>query len=223
MNCVKAGLWLFFLTLLGCSSAPRQDSDTPAENTPAPAFNAALPAGPITTSPYLDSPSPSVSREQRALFAQALEQMQQKSWSQARQSLQTLVAEAPELSAPWLNLAIVWIALNEPGQARAALERSLAANPLNVDAYNRLGALERSEGHFQAAEKLYQQALAVWPHSVDSHKNLGMLYDLYLGQWPDALLHYQAAQYLIEQSTGAPDQQLAGWIVDLERRMQQGQ
>lgn len=215
------------ILLSACATAP-QPANKPVQpessdvGTASTAFNAVLPAGPITVNLYLDSPAPAPSRALRGDFAEALAHMDNQRWSQARQALQAIVATEPNLSTPWLNLGIVWVELNEPDQARAAFERALASNPLNVDAYNRLAALERREGQFSEAEKLYQDALAVWPHSVASHKNLGVLYDLYLGNWPQALLHYEAAQYIVEQTKGEPDRQLAGWIIDLQRRIAAG-
>lgn len=233
MNCVnpqnRLRLWwlapvLTTCLLAGCATAPDPAPQSPGdtEETDSKAFNAVLPAGPITSNPYRDSATPPVGKQVRRDFAKALEQMDNERWSQARQTLQTIVAQAPELTAPWLNLGIVWVALNEPGQARAAFERALASNPLNVDAYNHLAALERRQGQFAEAEQLYQDALAVWPHSVATHKNLGILYDIYLGRWPQALLHYEAAQYITEQTQGQPDQTLAGWIIDLQRRIAAG-
>ncbi len=214
------------LMLVGCSSAPEKapaPEPTLAESA-APEFdNPALPAGPIIRNPYLESPSPKVSAEVANAFARAQRQMQNQQWSGARQTLQQLVVQAPELSGPWLNLGIVWVQLNEPGQARAAFERALAANPLNVDAYNHLGALERREGNFTQAQNNYEQALKVWPHSVAAHKNLGILLDIYTGDWPQALVHYQAAQIITEQTQGEPDATLNGWIIDLQRRIKAGE
>ncbi|MDO3381511.1 tetratricopeptide repeat protein [Gilvimarinus algae] len=217
---------LMLAWLAGCSSTPPEPqapTGEPEAGQPQGPFNAALPPGPVTLNPYLETPAPKVDSATRQRFDQAREQMQRQQWSEARQSLQNLVAEAPELSGPWLNLGIVWVQLNEPGQARAAFSRALAANPLNVDAYNHLAALERREGHFDEARTLYQQALAVWPHSIATHKNLGILLDIYLGEWDEALLHYEAAQYLTEQREGAADATLAGWIIDLKRRMAAGE
>ncbi|MDO3384620.1 tetratricopeptide repeat protein [Gilvimarinus sp. SDUM040013] len=228
MNCINSLHSLALATIVtclfaGCATTPEPEPASETQQADATStFIAALPPGPVTLNPYLDTPGPKVSRALRNDFATALGYMDDQNWSQARQALQAIVANAPELSAAWLNLGVVWVKLNEPGQAKAAFGRSLAANPLNVDAYNHLAALERREGRFDEAEKLYQDALAVWPHSVDSHKNLGILYDLYLGNWPQALLHYQAAQHIIEQTQGEPDRELAGWIIDLQRRIAAG-
>jgi len=222
--------WLWSVcmaVLVGCASQPSapppsdtlvDDSGAAPEQRPA-----LLPPGPITQNPYLSAPSFEVSASARAAFARAGQQMSRQRWGDARHTLQALVAEAPDLSGPWLNLGIVWLQLDKPGQARAAFERALAANPLNVDAYNQLAALERRAGEFAKAETLYNQALSVWPHSADSHCNQGILYDLYLGRWPEALAHYEACRYLREQETGAPDHTVNGWIIDLKRRIAQRQ
>lgn len=209
--------------LMGCASpkpeltVAAETSEQAAENTaPVPAL---LPPGPITLNPYLTVPEPAVSASARAEFKRARKQMSQQRWGDARHTLQALVAESPDLSGPWLNLGIVWLHREKPGQARAAFERALAANSLNVDAYNQLAALERRTGNFAKADSLYTQALSVWPHSADTHCNQGILYDLYLGRWPDALAHYEACRYLREQQTGVIDNTVNGWIIDLQRRI----
>jgi tetratricopeptide (TPR) repeat protein len=221
-------LWAITLAgLIGCANQPDEPppeaattetvvAEKVAEPSQVPAI---LPPGPITQNPYLTTPAPAVTAQARTGFARAEQQMRQQRWGDARHTLQALVAELPNLSGPWLNLGIVWLHLDKPGQARAAFERALAANSLNVDAYNQLAALERRAGNFAQADSLYNQALMVWPHSADTHCNLGMLYDLYLGRWSDALAHYEACGYLREQSTGAPDNTVKGWIIDLQRRI----
>lgn len=213
------------LGLFGCASQTLEPVSEPAAPEPSAKINEAepapaiLPSGPITQNPYLTQPAPEVSASDRAEFDRAREQMQQQQWGDARHTLQALVAQSPNLSGPWLNLGIVWLHLDKPGQARAAFERALAANPLNVDAYNQLAALERRAGDFTKAESLYRDALSVWPHSADAHCNQGILYDLYMGRWSDALAHYQACAYLREQQNGTVDNTVNGWIIDLQRRI----
>ncbi|WP_049723163.1 tetratricopeptide repeat protein [Gilvimarinus polysaccharolyticus] len=232
MRFVKAAavqwlLWVIMaIGLIGCASQPSAPPTHPddaeivagqvAEPAPVPAL---LPSGSITQNPYLTAPAPAISAQTQTQFKRARKQMDQQQWGEARHTLQTLVAQSPNLSGPWLNLGIVWLHLEAPGQARAAFERALAANALNVDAYNQLAALERRAGDFAKADALYADALSVWPHSADTHCNRGILYDLYMGRWPDALAHYQACRYLREQQTGAVDNTVNGWVIDLERRI----
>ena len=103
-------------------------------------------------------------------------------------------------------------------KADQAFTRAIAVNANNLAAYNQLAIMKREAGQFSAAEALYQQALRVWPFHPESHKNLGILYDLYLGKGALALQHYQAYQQLLAE----PDRQVNGWIIDLERRLAQG-
>lgn len=223
-------LWAsLLLGLVGCASQPPElaatapgeinltdDLNAGAEAAPRPEI---LPPGPMTQPPYLTAPAPAISPEARETFNRAREHMRAQRWGDARHTLQALVVEAPNVSGPWLNLGIVWLRLDEPGQARAAFERALAANSLNVDAYNQLAALERRAGNFAKADSLYSEALTVWPYSADTHCNQGMLYDLYMGRWPEALAHYEACGYLREQQSGELDNTVNGWIIDLKRRI----
>src|SRR5690606_873070 len=103
----------------------------------------------------------------------------------------------------------------ETEKAAQAFTQAIAANANNLDAYNQLGILKREAGDFTGAEEQYQQALAIWPFHPASHRNLGILYDLYMGRGEEALRHYQAYQQLLPE----PDKVVNGWIVDLERRI----
>ena len=101
-------------------------------------------------------------------------------------------------------------------QAQQAFAQAIAANGKNLDAYNQLAVVKREQGDFAGAEGLYLQALEVWPQHAASHRNIGILYDLYLGQFDKALLHFESYQQLQQE----PDRQIAGWIIDLKRRLQ---
>ncbi len=96
-------------------------------------------------------------------------------------------------------------------ETATADERSLQGKvkELNLDAI----AL-REMGDFGAALESYQQALDRSPDDALTHRNIGILYDLYLGKPGKALYHYGRYQALISTE----DRAVAGWIVDLERR-----
>lgn len=133
----------------------------------------------------------------------------------AASELQELTVNWPELSGLWLNLGIVQGRAGDGAAAEESLRQAIAANDNNVFAWNQLAALLRDAGRFDEAEQNYRAALQRWPAYGDAHRNLGILYDLYLQQPQKALEHYRTAQELREE----PDRQLAGWIVDLERRL----
>jgi len=161
---------------------------------------------------------PAIDQQAQALFGTALIAMSKQQWAQAEAQLQRINREYPRLSGPYLNLGLVYRAQGEADKAEQAFTRAIAVNANNLAAYNQLAIMKREAGQFSAAETLYQQALVVWPFHPESHKNLGILYDLYLGRGALALQHYQAYQQLLDE----PDRQVNGWIIDLERRLAQG-
>lgn len=151
----------------------------------------------------------------RQVFSQAVDAIKNEQWQTAEVLLQQLTAEQPTLSGPFVNLGIVYHKTNRPEQAEQAFNQAITVNSLNLEAYNQLALLKREQGDFKAAEQNYLAALQVWPKHAMSHRNLGILYDLYMGQWAKALQQFQIYQYL----AGGDDKLMAGWIIDLRRRV----
>lgn len=176
-----------------------------------------LPPGPVLPNPYLLT-KPKVSDQVDANFRDAIAAIQQKNWSHAETVLQQLATANPTLSGVQLNLGLVYRGKGELDKAADAFNRAITINAKNVDAYTQLAVLKREAGDFAAAESLYQRALAVWPFYPEGHKNLAILYELYLGKPEQALPHYQAYQQLLP----APDKQVDSWIADLQRRLNGG-
>ena len=164
--------------------------------------------------PYLAQPGNVPAAADKAL-ANARALFQQQQFAEAEAELLKTVAEWPQLSGAWLNLAKVQLKLQQAEDAERSLRQAVAVNENNVFAWNTLGVLLRDEGRFEEAEKAYQAALQRWPDFISAHRNLGILFDLYLHQPERALHHYREAQALLTEE----DRVLAGWIVDLERRM----
>ncbi|MBR9911059.1 MAG: tetratricopeptide repeat protein [Gammaproteobacteria bacterium] len=167
-----------------------------------------------SANPYLLDP-PAVPAAARAEFAAALQSLREKDYQLAEARLLQLTQAYPQLSGPWLNLGLLYRDSERNQQAAAALQQALAVNPNNLEAYNQLAILKRQRGDFAAAQADYQAALAIWPQHAASHRNLGILYEIYLGQLPAALHHYQ--QYLLLQA--GEDAEVQAWVVDLQRRV----
>lgn len=176
-----------------------------------------LPAGPVTPNPYLQNPQ-KLSEQVEVNFHDAVASMQQKNWDHAEAVLKQLAEKNPKLSGVYLNLGIVYRNKGDTEKAAAEFNRAISANLKNVDAYNQLAVLKREAGDFNAAEVLYQKALGVWPYYPEGHKNIAILYDLYLGKPEQALPHYQAYQQLLS----SPDKQVDSWVADLQRRLNNG-
>ena len=218
MRSTSAWLLALLLVLTACSSGPKKaeipDAEQVATDETGQPQSPLLPPGPATPNPYLAT-KPSINRQAQQLFNDAIAAMAKKQWPQAENLLTRVTTQYPNLSGAYLNLGLVYQAKGELDKAEQALNQAVAANANNLDAYNQLGILKREAGDFAAAEEQYKKALAIWPFHPASHRNLGILHDLYMGKSEQALQHYQAYQQLLPE----PDKLVNGWIVDLERRL----
>ncbi len=151
-------------------------------------------------------------------FEEALLSLRQGDLEQALQQFQSLAEAHPELAGPMTNIGIIHLKQKDPVAAEKALREALSRNPESAPAHNHLGVALRQQGRFQEAEQAYQQALQLEPVYLLAHRNLGILYDLYLAEPAKALEQYRLCQQLAE----APNQEIEGWILDLERRVDGG-
>lgn len=220
MKFIKYVLIIFFIAgiLQACSSSsPKNKKSAKAGDnavTLAAAGESILPAGPITPNPYLQN-KPAINNAAAQQFSNATRAMRNKEWAQAEALLQQIVAQHKNFSGAWLNLGLVYHAQKDNKRAEQAFIQAISANHLNLDAYNQLAILQREQGRFNEAEINYKKALTVWPFHAESHKNIGILYDLYLGKNAEALAHFEAYRQL----RGDNDKQVIGWIADLQRRL----
>jgi len=145
----------------------------------------------------------------------ALAALHAQDWLKAERELQQLVHDYPAYPGPHVNLAIVYLHDGRRDEARAALDRALAIAPGNAAANNQLGILLRNEGKFEEAERAYRRALDSDPSYALAHYNLGVLLDVYLRRGAEAIEQYEAYQ----SSLGEPDKTVAGWLIDLRRRV----
>ncbi|GAA5442973.1 hypothetical protein Misp06_01149 [Microbulbifer sp. NBRC 101763] len=196
---------LILATLSACGSLPlgknAQQKDASIEHV-------------ITENPYL-ADAKRVPKEASVAMAQAHESFKNGDSSTAVQQLQQVIERWPELSGPWLNLGIVQQKSEQAENAENSFRKAIEVNDGNVFAWNQLAALLRDAGRFEEAEQCYLQALNLWPDFSDAHRNLGILYDLYLNRPEEALQQYRLAQSSREQE----DKLLGAWILELERRL----
>lgn len=191
-----------------------ESSASTATGSASPVASSILPVGPRTPNPYSQNVQ-KYSEQVEVNFQDAANAMQQKNWSRAESLLTSLAEKNPQLSGVHLNLGIVYKAKGDSEKAAAEFNRAITANGKNVEAYNHLAVLKREAGDFADAETLYQKALTIWPFYPEGHKNIAILYDLYLGKPEQALPHYLAYQQLLP----TPDKQLDSWIAELQRRL----
>ena len=211
-------IWLGTLSFLAvvlssCGSVvDKSSSDTSTEEVAEGAEEIRRVASP---NPYLAS-APRVSQQAINRFNSGISAMESGNWSEAELIFQELTVTEPGLSGPWVNLGTIYYQAEDFDKAESAWNQAIEINSLNFDAYNQLAILKREQGEFDEAEAIYLNSLAKWPDNAEAHRNLGILYDLYMGQWVEALNEYQECADLSEE----PSRQLRGWIVDMERRIQ---
>lgn len=150
--------------------------------------------------------------EQQQQFMQAKQLMQQQKYQQALVPLQTIVAVTADFAGVWYNLALCQWQLQQTSQAEYSLQQALIAQPKFSASLNLLGILAREQGQFGQAEQYWLQAIQL-SDAADSHKNLGILYELYLNQLAKAQTHYQH-YYELSQ-----DPQAKLWLALIERQL----
>lgn len=174
---------------------------------------AAVPA-PAPVDPYLTNRR-SVSREANLRFERANRAMATQDWPAAIVELEWLVETQADLSGPPLNLALVYQQLGELENAEHFYRQALRNNHNNLVAYNQYAIFLREQGRFEEAAQTYRQALDIWEPHAQTHRNIGVLYDLYMGDQALALQHFYRYQAL----SHTQDKVVAGWIADLNRQL----
>ncbi|WP_371374348.1 tetratricopeptide repeat protein [Thalassotalea aquiviva] len=153
----------------------------------------------------------------RAQIHLAIRHKQQGKLEQAEQLFTRLIAQNPNLSGLYVHLGDIKKRQDKRNDALGFYQQAVRVNGLNYVAQNRLATLYRQTGDFSLAKQHYLLALKSWPDYALAHRNLGILYDLYLQQKTQALAHYK--RYLdlsVEQ-----DKSVQYWIKDLSRQLKQ--
>ena len=153
----------------------------------------------------------------------------------AASQFEEFLVSYPGYSAAYVNLAIIYEELERPDDADAMLEKAKDLIPGYVKALNQEGLIKRRRGDFQGAQQAWLEAVDSDPEFADGWYNLGVLYDIYLRDYPAAIQAYERYQelYIDEQLqpggelaadiVAEPDKQVVGWIADVERRIDQSQ
>ncbi len=123
--------------------------------------------------------------------------------------------DAPDKPYVFTNLGLAYFKLQELDLAEQAFKQAIARDSKDAVAHNHLGILQRQRGQFEDALDRYQRAIEIDSDYASAHLNLGILFDIYLQDLEQALRQYQKYQAL----TSEEDSQVAGWIVDIQRRL----
>ena len=149
----------------------------------------------------------------RDAYATALQQLQTGATRQGISTLESVVEQAPQITAPHINLGIAYAEVGEFDKAQTSLQHALILTPEHPVALNELGIVYRRTGQLQLARDSYEAALQVMPSYHYAQRNLAVLCDLFLQDLDCALQNYTAYQQAFPD-----DRQVAVWIADLQRR-----
>jgi Tfp pilus assembly protein PilF len=161
----------------------------------------------ITEVPRMDEAS-------RRDFERAVARLNEQDYSKAIDLLKKVIDGSPEVTAPYVDIAIAYERIGESEQAEAHLKTALTLVPAHPVASNEYGLLCRKAGRFAEAREIYEKAAARFPEYYPIHRNLGILCDLYLNDPECALKHYE-----IYSEAKPEDRQVKLWIADLHARL----
>jgi len=123
---------------------------------------------------------------------------------------------SPEQAEEWSRKGKL---AHEQGDVEGAVEawqQAVQLNPADAVTVNNLALVLKQQDRFDEAASLLEKGVKASPATAELHYNLAVISELYLLDLDKALAHYQRYQTLVAEE----DKMVAGWIADLERRLQ---
>lgn len=218
------------LSLTACIAVP--DNPEPAETSqPAPAVAPAVELSPQESLArrlqqsidHYQQNKKSFLPDQQTVFNRAIDLFATGEAKQAESVLVSIINAPGIPSAAWVLQGDIAAQQGDTSAAISAYHTAITSNPFNYFALNRLGYQYREKGQFDTANDFYKQAINAWPGYASAYYNAGILNDLYLGDRPAAIEHYQ--QYLAlakyPQNGNVNEKlirQVERWIADVEQQ-----
>jgi tetratricopeptide (TPR) repeat protein len=152
-------------------------------------------------------------------FQEAVAAAGQGNADRASSEFAALAEAAPAFAGPPLNLGIMMALRGNWAASETALVEASRRHPGSAVAFAELGVVYRQLGRFVDSEHAYEQALALDSNLPRTHRNFGVLLDLYMQKPADALTQYESSLTL----AGGEDKQMSAWIAELKQRLGSGQ
>ena len=206
--------WLLLIVLLGVAACGTKTPSVPAPVAPT-AVAEQPEETPATETVAEPEPEPEPVDFNQQFYEEAVTALKGGDTATALELLLQVSREAPDKPFVFTNLGLTYFKLQKLDLAEEAFQQAVERNSRDAVAHNHLGILQRQKGQFKDALKHYQRAIAIDSGYARAHLNLGILFDIYLQDLKKALVQYQRYQNLVSEE----DSQVAGWIVDIERRL----
>lgn len=161
-------------------------------------------------------PAEPLSDTQQRLLEQAHDASRMENWPLARSHLEHLLSQRPD--HPKVQSRLAWV-LQQQGElevARSLYQQAIHRDSTDAMTVNNLALLLQHQGRFADAQALLLEGLEYAEGVPELHYNLAVVSELYLLDLETALEHYR----IYHQLVGENEQRVAGWIADLERRIQ---
>jgi tetratricopeptide (TPR) repeat protein len=207
----RLGAAALLLGAAGCSTVSDGMSSIKSAVTPSGgATPTAAVAAPTRSAPVYEAP---VNPTTQRAFDDASRALRSGRVDEAERAYKSLAQASPELGGPHANLGVIYRQNGKLTESASELEQAVKLNPRQPIYLNQLGITYRQQGQFAKARDAYQRAIALDGAYAAAALNLGILYDLYLGDTPRALEQY--ARYL---ALAPSDPTVTKWVADLKNR-----
>ena len=216
--------WLVLPILVGCSTAPvdQSASKTPANQTPA-TEAAVIDAGaapangsPISNIPVSTrAPDPVLAPAQKALFEQAVAAMKNGQHEVAERQFAEIRTQVRQYVPAYLNSALLQRSHGKLDDALKTIDACLAVVAGDPRALSLKALILREQGKFAEAKASYLAAISSDPSYAPAHRNLAVLADVYLDEPALALRHMELYGQLMPA-----DPDVENWLIEMRRRVQ---